>query len=327
MSELITTISETGLYDGIPDEVYHADPCSVPSLSSSIAKLLVTRSPRHAFLKHPRLNKAKALEVEPTNRKRDIGSVSHKLVLGAGKMVRGLNFGDYKSADARKARDAAKAAGLVPILADDFEKAEAIASVVRGELQGTELDGIFDDGEPEVTIVWQDIGGIWCRSRVDFLPSAVRQGGHVIVPDLKTSSGSAHPEDWQRAGFDIGANIQAAFYERGLKAVIPTIRTVEFRFVVIEQEEPYAASVVGMGGQAMEEARGLVELAMQIWASCTKSGSWPGYSKETTFLDPPVYYARSMEIRRLALLHRISQWQRPLGMQQQPLQIEVTKVA
>lgn len=320
-------ISLPGLYEAISDEVYHQDPCSVPSLSSSIAKLLVMRSPRHAWLQHPRLNKAKALEVEATNRKRDIGSVSHKLVLGAGKMVRVLNFGDYKSGDARKARDAAKAAGQAPILADDYEKAEAIARAVRGELQGTELDGIFEEGESEVTIVWHDIGGIMCRSRVDFMPAAVRRGGHVTVPDLKTSSGSAHPEDWQRAGFDIGANIQAAFYERGLKAVIPTIRTVEFRFVVIEQEEPHAASVVAMGGQAMEEARGLVELAMQMWAACMKSGSWPGYSKETTFLDPPIYYARSMETRRLALLHMLSQWQRPLGMQPPPLQIEATKVA
>lgn len=305
-------IEQPGIYDGIIESDYHADPVGpAPSLSSSIAKTMVEKSPRHAWLKHPRLNKA--IPPQKADRKRDIGSASHKLILGEGKSVKVLNFADYRGGAAKKARDEALAAGQVPLLADDFEKVERMAAAVRGELQGTELEGIFCNGKPEVTLVWQEpeFGGIWCRSRVDWMPDAVREGGHIMVPDLKTTSGSAHSEEWQRTGFDIGADIQAAFYERGLRRLIPGVRSVSFRFAVIEQEEPHGVSVVGMGGQALAEAHELVEAAMKTWAVCLKTGSWPGYTKETVFLDPPVYHSRSAEMRRLGMLHRIARWQRP----------------
>ena len=43
-------------------------------------------------MKHPRLNKAKALEVEKTDRKKDIGSAAHKLILGKGRAIKVLNY-------------------------------------------------------------------------------------------------------------------------------------------------------------------------------------------------------------------------------------------
>lgn len=302
-------IEAPGIYDGIPERDYHADPVGpAPSLSASIAKRLVLKSPRHAWLDHPRLNKAKAEETEKANRVRDVGTATHKLVLGAGKTIRVLNFSDYKSGAAQKARDAALAEGLLPLLADDYEKADGTAKAIRAELAGTQLDGILDDGEPEATLVWQDIGGIWCRSRLDFLPTAARQGGFIVVPDIKTNGG-ADLEKWNRVAFDTGANIQAAFYERGLRALIPDIRDVTFLFAVAEQEEPHGVRVFGIGGEALEKARGYVEIAMRAWAACTASGSWPGYPKSTTWLDEPVYYAMSMEMRRLVFLDRINRWQ------------------
>ena len=45
---------DAGIHD-IPPREYHADPCPAPSLSRSIAKLLVERSPAHAYAAHPRL--------------------------------------------------------------------------------------------------------------------------------------------------------------------------------------------------------------------------------------------------------------------------------
>lgn len=302
-------IEAPGIYDGIPESDYHADCVGpAPSLSASIAKLLVLKSPRHAWLDHPRLNKAKALEAEKADRKRDVGTATHKLVLGAGKTIRVLNFTDYKSGAAQKARDAALAEGFVPLLTDDYEKADGTAKAIRAELAGTQLDGILDDGEPEVTLVWRDIGGIWCRSRLDFLPNAARKGGFITVPDIKTNGG-ADLEKWNRTAFDIGANIQAAFYERGLRALIPGIRDVTFLFAVAEQEEPHGVRVFGIGGEALEKARGYVDIAMKAWAACMAAGSWPGYPKATTWLDEPVYYAMSMEMRRLIFLDRINRWQ------------------
>lgn len=302
-------IEAPGIYTEISHADYHADPVGpAPSLSATIAKLLVLKSPRHAWLQHPRLNKAKALEVEKLDRKKDIGSATHKLVLGAGQTIKVLNFENYLSGAAKRAREQALAEGVLPLLTEDFEKADETAKAIRAELVGTALDGILDDGDPETTLVWQDVGGIWCRSRLDFLPAAARQGGFIKVPDVKTNGG-ADLEKWNRTAFDIGANIQAAFYERGLRALIPGIRGVEFLFAVAEQEEPHGVRVFGMGGEALEKARGYVDLAMAAWAACLASSQWPGYAKETTYLDEPVYYALSMEMRRMIFLDRIRRWQ------------------
>lgn len=48
-------IERPGLYLGVPEAEYHADPCPEPSLSSTIAKTLLASSPLHAAVRHPRL--------------------------------------------------------------------------------------------------------------------------------------------------------------------------------------------------------------------------------------------------------------------------------
>ena len=44
------------IHTDIAAAAYHADPAPEPSLSSSVARILVERSPRHAWWAHPRLN-------------------------------------------------------------------------------------------------------------------------------------------------------------------------------------------------------------------------------------------------------------------------------
>ena len=59
---------------------YHADVGSpVPSLSSSIANVLISRSPLHAWMAHPRLNPD--WRPEPWNKRLDFGTFAHKLLL------------------------------------------------------------------------------------------------------------------------------------------------------------------------------------------------------------------------------------------------------
>lgn len=62
-------------------EEYHADPCAAPSLSSTLAGLLLNRSPRHAWTAHPRLNPEHQSKDSKTF---DIGRAAHRAVLGKG---------------------------------------------------------------------------------------------------------------------------------------------------------------------------------------------------------------------------------------------------
>lgn len=316
-------LDKPGLYDEVPDAVYHMDPVGpAPSLSSSIAKLLVTRSPRHAWYENPRLNKAKALEVEAPSRAMDIGTATHKLILGRGRDIVEVAADDYRKDVAKKVRDAARAAGKVPILSHEMANVRILAEAARDQLADTDLAGILDDGAAEVTGVWQDTGGIWCRMRLDWLPDSARDGGHITVLDLKTTGGSAHPDDWQRTAFDMGNDFQDAHYRRGLERLIPGVRSVRFVFAVLEQDAPHCLSLNEFGGQAREEASILAELARGLWGECLRRNDWPGYPAETTHIDPPKYRSDRAEIRRLAMLRRMERWQRPLedgiGAKRQP---------
>lgn len=299
-----------GLHPDVPESVYHADPAPEPSLSSSVARIMLGRSAMHARMAHPRLNPAYREAERKRDRALEIGTVAHKMMLGAGRSVDVIDADDYKTKAAQAARAEAYDVGNSPILRPDFDEAMALVEAGRVQLADTELAGIFDDGAPELTMIWRD-GPAWCRSRVDFLPDAVRDGGHIIVPDYKTTAGSAHPDDFARTIFEQGYDVQAAFYERGLRALIPAIRTVEFVFVVQEQEPPYALSIVGLDGMALELAGKKADLAIRMWSTCLATGKWPGYTPEISRVELPNWRAERTELNNMILADRLARWQSP----------------
>lgn len=304
-------ISKPGIYTEVSERDYHADCVVEPSLSASIAKLLIGRSPMHAWHAHPRLRVEAVDEPDEPTRAMDRGTAAHALLLGKGAAVRIIDADDYKTKEARASRDEARAMGMTPLLRADAEAVRELVAAAGTQLGESDLAGIFDDGDPEVTMVWQD-GGAWCRSRVDYLPRAARQGGHIVVPDLKTTAGSAHPDTWQQRLFDMGADIQAAFYERGLRALIPGVRSVRFTFVVVEQDPPYGLSIVSLSGEALDDARQNVEAAIALWRQCLATNHWPGYPGTITTVDPKPWRTGENELRRLALLDRLRRWQAPI---------------
>jgi len=77
-------IASPGIFADISANDYHADPCPTPSFTQSIAKLILDRSPRHAWAAHPRLN-PKWVPDEDT--KFNIGNTAHLRLLGRGKEI------------------------------------------------------------------------------------------------------------------------------------------------------------------------------------------------------------------------------------------------
>jgi hypothetical protein len=307
----VITLGE-GLHPDVPEDVYHRDPCEQASLSSSIARVLLGRSPLHAWERHPRLNPAWQEDEAGNDRARDMGSAAHALMLGTGREVKLVQQGNYKTTAAKDAAASARAEGKIPLLQPDFDAVQELVAKGKAQLAKSELAGIFDDGDAELTMVWKD-GPSWCRSRIDYLPRVVRQGGHVIVPDYKTTAGSAHPDDFARTLFEQGYDVQAAFYERGLRKLIPTLRTVEFVFVVQEQDPPHAMSIVGLSGQALELAQSKVDVALRTWSLCLLNDVWPGYSSQISRIEVPNWRAERTELNNMVMLDRLAKWQAPLG--------------
>ena len=263
----------------IPAEEYHADKIAdVPCLSASIATILCNDSPLHAWTAHPKLNPN---FVPEDTKATDIGRIVHALLLEGFSVAAILDYPDWRTKEARTARDAARQAGKIPLLSKDWTHVEAMVYAAHRQLGAhAEAKNAFTDGKPEVTMVW-DEDGVACKARIDWLHDDYR-----FIDDYKTAA-SANPEQFTRNLFSYGYDIQAAFYLRGLKAI--TGKDATFRFIAQEKEPPYALSVISLGPDVLMLAEKKILYAIDLWRKCLASGEWPAYPTRVCWAELPTY--------------------------------------
>lgn len=259
-----------GIHD-LPLAAYLADPCPEPSLSAGCAAALIDRSPRHAWSGHPRLGNRAGEDSGAA----DVGTVMHQLLLEDsedGIVV--VDAEDWRTKAAREAREEARAAGRTPVLAHVMDLAREAAEAVRNQIRHhRQASDFLRDGAPERTVLWQEGGTTWCRARPDWLPHDA--AGPVY--DLKTTTGSAAPSAWIPRIFREGHDIKAAHYLRGLE-VVRGVRPAAFRFVIAEQNPPFAVSVVELDAAAAEWAERRWRRALALWENCLLNDDWPAYA-------------------------------------------------
>lgn len=282
-------ISEPGVYVMTEDQ-YHADPCATPSLSSSIGKKCLpmgtgTGTARHMWQAHPKLNPPDPDEGDELSTKRfDLGSVFHTLILGKGAEIEVIDAKDWRTKDAKAARDAALAANRQPVIAEQMARARAMlaAAIPQVEIR-PELAAAMSKGRPERVLVWREEspgGPILCRCMLDWLPDE----GEAF-PDWKTTGASAGPDDYGRTYFDIGADFQDAFYRRGIRAVLG--RRARLIFPVIETAEPHCLMVHQTMPMSLAMADRKVTYAINLFGLCLQDNIWPGFPVETASQEAP----------------------------------------
>lgn len=282
-------IDKPGVYD-ISAADYYADPSDEPSLNASIAKLLVNPggTPLHAWTESPRLNPNFEREEDE---KFDLGAAAHSMLLHDVRQFAIIAANDWRTKAAQEERAAARAAGKIPLLAAQAERTLDMVTAARKQL-GAHAEGpLFVNGLAEQTIVW-DEDGVRCRARLDWR----RTDGAPFVPDYKSTGASADPDLWARTMYGMGADMQAAFYLRGVRALRLCDRP-EWRFVVQENYEPFALSVIGLTPGALDLADRQVGRALEIWRDCRKRGLWPGYPTRTCFIDAPEWHEARLMAR------------------------------
>jgi hypothetical protein len=269
-----------GLVDITATE-YHADQIDPdrPSLSKSIIQTLISQSPAHARVQHPRLN-PDFQRVEED--KFSLGTAAHQMFLEGIDSVAVCPFDNWKTKAAQEAKAEARAYGKIPMLAVQYDECLAMVDAIRRQSDEHPTEpALFADGKAEQTLVWEE-DGVLCRARLDWLRDDL-----VATDDLKTCRASANPEQWTRTAFGIGADIQQAFYTRGIRAV--TGRDPIFRFVVAETVPPYAISVVSMGSDVLAIANKKIDYALDKWRRCLDSGKWPSYDQRIAWLELPTW--------------------------------------
>lgn len=288
MSAVMVSLDGPSVFDDMPANVYHSDPAPEPSMSSGIAKTLVTQSPLHAWHAHPRLNPNYIAE---ENGDFDRGSAAHALFLQGENIMIECAFNDWRTNAAKDAREEARAAGKLPLLSKHVGAVRAMVEVAKRALEDSELACSIDSFYAERTVIWND-HGIWKRARFD-LEHRIRD----LLLDYKTVE-NADPFAFSRAIVPLGYDVQAAHYSDAYMEKEGTEDAPDFLFLVQEREPPFACSLIGLEPTLMDLGKRKVERASKIWADCITTRKWPGYPRSIAWVDAPPWAMIDFEARR-----------------------------
>lgn len=265
----------------IPIEDYILDPVQEPSLNAGIAHTLLTMSPLHAFMQHPKLNPA---HTSDESSRLDIGSIAHALLLeDDSSRVVVIEEDDWRTKAAKEQRDTARATGKLPILSKEYFGIQEMVARAKYAIAKSEFASDFREATPEQTLVWQH-DGIWCRSRPDKATSDWR-----VLFDYKTVSGSAHPSSFIRSIVKYGYDLQAELGMMGVEDLRLSQHKPTFVFIVQEINLPYGVSFVTLSPEWQELAHQKLSRAMSIWKGCLRKNMWLGYTSKLAYITPPAY--------------------------------------
>lgn len=293
-------ISEPGLYE-VSASIYHSDPVEVPSLSCSIARMLVRQTPAHAYQAHARFG---SIGIIPTA-VMDDGSAVHAMMSGHAHLIEPIQtvYGpktkkkaligepvrDYKTDAASEERDEIRAMGKIPVLAHRLpELTKCYQAALKQLREADDGDVFLSPGRSEIMAVARE-GDVWFRVLVDRLPDDIR----LPPGDLKCTGLSAAPGGWERR-LQTEYAFQDAFYRRVLKHAEGVMRP-PMRFGVIELEAPHGTVIMAPAPDLEEIATAEVERAVQRWRKCMQTGSWPLYPRHTAWIGATAWQAREAE--------------------------------
>ena len=278
----MSAIAKSGVYD-LPAEDYHRDPVEGGSLSSAGARRLLDMPPaRWQYERdHP----------TPPSAAMILGTAVHTLVLGAGPKVVAVEAKSWRSKAADEARVAEQAAGNVPLLRAEYDRAYAIADAVHAHPVAARLFSP-ERGPAEQAMVWRDEeSGVMCRALVDHMPHEGTAGVHILA-DLKTTT-DASPRAVAKTVANFGYHQQAAFYLDGYRALRGG--DPAFVFVFVEKDPPYLVSVVELDQAALIVGRELNRRALALFAECQATDTWPGHSPEIELVGLPAWASYRLE--------------------------------
>lgn len=130
---------------------------------------------------------------------------------------------------------------------------------------------IFTGGSAEVSCYWIDEAtGVLCRARADYIR------GEAIF-DLKTTSYSAAPKEFQKTVLNFAYHVSAALYLDGFQRFLPV---KHFSWVALEKKPPYCFGFFAADQELLNAGRAEYTKALATFAECMKTQIWPGYEEK-----------------------------------------------
>lgn len=264
-----------GVYDGIPDTVYHAD---TDSLSSSGARAILKSAAQFRYDQdHP----------HPPKKEFDFGHAAHSLVLGVGAELREIpepllaSNGAVSTTAAKEFITQARAEGAVALKPDDYRKVKAMAAAITDNPFARQL--LESPGQPEQSIYWTDPDtGTRLRARPDWL---TRTNRRQFIVDYKSTVDSA-PAAFAKHAASFGYHCQDPWYRDGVVAA-GLDDDPEFLFIAQSKSPPYLVSVTRFDPESVAHGRRRNRRAINLFTECTRTNTWPGHVSDVYQISIP----------------------------------------
>lgn len=271
----LATDSQIQHLTDMSNKEYHAH----PALGSTSLKTLATDAPARWLYEQENPERKDAY---------DLGNLAHALILEGNldRLVRRVDYDNYRSDAARHERDMAYNDGLIPINNSEVDKKLGAVYEMRNAVMEHEVASqmLAESTVRESSIFWQE-NGLELKCRPDSLAPDV-------IWDLKTAQ-SARPKDFGRTAMNLGYHQSAAHYQDGVELL--TGKRLPFRFVVVESTEPYFASVIELDPASIGLGAELNSIAKANYRASVATGSWPAYPGMSTVSVPAYAYTQFQE--------------------------------
>jgi hypothetical protein len=172
-----------------------------------------------------------------------------------------------------------KATGKRIVKPEMWEKAQKMVYSLREHLGS--IQELAGPGWAELSGFFE-LHGVRCRARYDY----VAERG--MDWDLKTTSDLLA---FSKSVANFGYHRQNAFYGMGKKQIEG--KYSGFRFVVVENKEPYDCAIFELEDSAIRQGRGEIEDSLDLYTNCVEAKTWPGaYRNDETIykLELPRWY-------------------------------------
>ena len=284
---------EPGIYTDLSSDAYHA----APGISNSGLSIIAERTPAHY--------KASLETVRHATPAMLAGSRLHSAVLEpelftqiytvAPKFDLRTNVGKADKAAWEEANP-----NRTAISGDEYSQSMFIADVlhanptVRELLRGGHNERSVFARDPETGVL------VKCRPDSDTVVS-----GRRIITDLKTTE-RASPEDFMWSAYRYGYFRQAPFYTDVCTWEGSEQPVEGFYFIAVEKEPPYAYIIYEAAPRFLQRGRDAYRSALNEYARCVETDTWPAYDTSTHTLDLPEAIHKRMDMADSDLVEDIS---------------------
>lgn len=208
----------------------------------------------------------------------DIGSVLHARFTGDETPVTVVDAATWTGKAAKETRETVTAAGGYSILAADQISIDGMEAALRGHSVAHRLL-VEASGAWEVS-VFAEVDGVPSKARFDRL----LDDGTAV--DVKTTKEQPNPRDLARAVVNYGYDIQRVHYDYVADAAGIELDRPGFKFVFVQNVEPYAVTVCELDSYFWDRGEQLRDLALQRWLHPSMTEAYPGEREPVTLAMP-----------------------------------------